>query len=125
MKLTPFGKEVRKVRIDHGHMLKDMADTLSVSPAFLSSVETGRKPVPPSLIDKIVAAYALDRQHADTLSRAAALSRDEFSINLRQLDSKAHREVAAVLARSFPTMTEYKLNRLRKLLDDEDEQTHE
>ena len=44
--LTPFGKAVRKIRIDHNMKLSTMAERLDVKPAFLTSVETGRKSVP-------------------------------------------------------------------------------
>ena len=38
--LTEFGKTLRKARIDHDISLKDLADLLNLSPAFLSGVET-------------------------------------------------------------------------------------
>ena len=41
--ITRFGKELRKIRIDHGEILKDMAEKLQVTPSFLSSVEVGKK----------------------------------------------------------------------------------
>ncbi len=33
--LSELGKFLRKFRIDNGLLLKDMADTLSISPAYL------------------------------------------------------------------------------------------
>ena len=44
--LTPFGQIVRKKRIDKFLTLKEMADALGVSSAFLSAVEMGRKAIP-------------------------------------------------------------------------------
>ena len=41
--LTSIGRFLRKLRIDHGEILKDMADALGVSSAFLSAVENGKK----------------------------------------------------------------------------------
>ena len=38
-----FGKFCRKLRIDRGEILADMAKKLGVSSAFLSKVETGGK----------------------------------------------------------------------------------
>ena len=44
--LTSIGRFLRKLRIDHGEILKDMADALGVSYAFLSAVENGKKKCP-------------------------------------------------------------------------------
>lgn len=41
--ITPIGKFLRKLRIDTGEILKDMAEKLHVSPSFLSAVENGKK----------------------------------------------------------------------------------
>ena len=43
MALTDFGKAVRKARLDADETLATMAESLNVSPAFLSAMETGRK----------------------------------------------------------------------------------
>lgn len=39
-KLTPYGKEIRKLRVDAHATLKDMAPFLGVSMAYLSATET-------------------------------------------------------------------------------------
>lgn len=44
--LTEVGKFLRKVRIDHDEILKDMATKLGVSVSFLSVVENERKNIP-------------------------------------------------------------------------------
>ena len=43
--ITPIGKFLRKLRIDTGEILKDMAEKLHVSPSFLSAVENGKKKI--------------------------------------------------------------------------------
>lgn len=37
--LTALGKELRILRISRGELLKDMACKLSITPAYLSSIE--------------------------------------------------------------------------------------
>ena len=44
--LTNFGKFCRKLRIDKGELLYDMAQRLKVSSAFLSKVENGKAKPP-------------------------------------------------------------------------------
>jgi transcriptional regulator with XRE-family HTH domain len=41
--ITNFGKFCRRLRIDNGELLYDMAKKLGVSSAFMSSVENGKK----------------------------------------------------------------------------------
>ena len=44
--LTSIGRFLRKLRIDQGEILKDMAEKLGVTVSFLSSVENGKKKCP-------------------------------------------------------------------------------
>ena len=44
--LDKFGTLVRDIRITRSLLLYDMAKTLDISPAELSAIECGRKPVP-------------------------------------------------------------------------------
>lgn len=53
MALTEFGKAVRSARLRTDSTLQQMADALGTTPAFLSSIETGRKKVPQGWAEKI------------------------------------------------------------------------
>ena len=44
--LTSIGKFLRKLRVDHDEILKDMAEKLEVTVSFLSAVENGKKHMP-------------------------------------------------------------------------------
>jgi transcriptional regulator with XRE-family HTH domain len=55
--LTEFGAAVRKARIDAKVTLQQMADELDVTPAYLSSLEVGRKRVSPQWVKKIEAYF--------------------------------------------------------------------
>jgi transcriptional regulator with XRE-family HTH domain len=57
MSLTTFGKAVRSARIQTDSTLKQMAETLNTTPAFLSGIETGRKKIPTQWIAKIDAFF--------------------------------------------------------------------
>ncbi|QFY43007.1 helix-turn-helix transcriptional regulator [Candidatus Methylospira mobilis] len=52
MRLTDFGRAVRKARLDAHETLSTMAESLEVSPAFLSAMETGRKKIPEEWVKK-------------------------------------------------------------------------
>ena len=113
--LTPFGKAVRKWRIDKGVRLKDMADALDVSSAFLSAVETGRKNPTSHLGEKIAAYFGLagpDKKELETLIQQ---SRADVKLKLDGL-TNGHREAAVALARRFSDFGEDELNKLQDII---------
>ena len=57
--ITSVGKYLRKLRIDNGEILRDMADVLNVSSAFLSAVENGKKKMPTLWLPKLQKNYNL------------------------------------------------------------------
>ena len=67
MKLTEFGKFLRKLRIDNGELLKDMAIKLNVTPPFLSMVETGRRSIPKKWEEEIEKIYSLSLKEKEEL----------------------------------------------------------
>ena len=57
MALNKFGQFIRKYRIDNALLLKNMAETLKIGSAYLSGMETGSKPIPSDMVEKISNAY--------------------------------------------------------------------
>ena len=51
--VNSFGKFCRRLRIDRGELLADMANRLGVSSAFLSKVENGGKKPPSWMTEKL------------------------------------------------------------------------
>ncbi len=78
--LTPFGKILRKLRIDHSERLLDMAKKLDISVGFLSSVEISKKSVPVGLEEKIIELYGLDQETAEILRRESDACCKSFTI---------------------------------------------
>lgn len=66
---TPFGKALRKLRIERDETMMEMAANLVCSPSFLSSIETGRKPVPAGFITKLATVYGLSEAFQQELQR--------------------------------------------------------
>ena len=67
--MTKLGIALRKIRLDRQELLKDMADRLKVSSAFLSAVETGKKRPPANFIDRICSAYELSEDESCSLQQ--------------------------------------------------------
>lgn len=99
MKLTEFGKAVRMLRLDTEVTLGDMADALEISPAYLSSMETGRREPQETIVERAIEFFEERGQSAQHLREAADRSRRR--IDLSELDGDLRSAVAA-FARKAP-----------------------
>lgn len=114
--ITKFGKELRKIRIDHGEILRDMAIKLRVSPSFLSAVEVGKKNVPDGWVEKISTEYELSRTEYDELAEAAQESVTSIKINLLGSE-QSKRKAALIFARDFGDMSDDTAKKIIQLLN--------
>lgn len=118
-KLTPFGQKCREIRKEEGLLLLNMAHAAGVTPGFLSMVETGRKPIPDSLVGKLVGGLGLPQRKARELENAAALSAHEFRIRISERPDMFERELAFRLQSQFAKMTPVKREKIMKVLEEE------
>lgn len=102
--LNAFGKWLRKFRIDNGLLLRDMAGTLDVSSAFLSSIETGRKSIPDGIVGKICDRYRLDDEARISLNEAVKGSVSKVSLDLSEVNTE-DRCLACAFAKRFPDLS--------------------
>ena len=112
-KLTNFGKEVRKIRMDQNQKLLQMAEALGVSSSFLSAIERGRKKVPSDLITKICTLYSLRDDQIVILEEALQDDLKSFVITPA---NDVERETVAMFARNIKSLPQYKLKEIQKLL---------
>lgn len=113
--LTDFGRFLRKIRIDYGEILKDMAEKLDVTASFLSAVETGKRNIPEHWLDKISKIYNLDKSTQHQMKIAATNSVRMIKINLEKSKSNK-RETAILFAREFEIIDDETINKIHKLL---------
>lgn len=69
--LTEFGTAVRKARLDAKVKLQTMAEELETSPAFLSSLEVGRKKIPRDWVKKIETYFVAKKVEIPKLAKLA------------------------------------------------------
>lgn len=112
--LTEFGKCIRKIRIEHGAILADMAKSLDVTPSYLSAVEHGKRKIPNTWIESIAKAYDLTRDEIIDLQNAAERSRNEIVIPLG--NSRERDDVALTFARVFDNCDQETLSNLQSYL---------
>lgn len=91
--LTNFGKFIRKMRIDKDVSLKEMADHMKITPAFLSGMETGRKAISPTMLNKITLALNLTLEESAYLNKVALEQINELRIPMAN-NSNAERLLA-------------------------------
>ena len=109
--LTAFGIEIRKLRLDKRMRLLDLAERLNRSAAFLSAIETGRKPIPDDFVREVARAMELSTEELARLRKAADRTRKHLTIE-RLPEHK--REIVAAFARTIDKMTTDELDDLKK-----------
>jgi len=115
--LSQFGKLFRKMRIDRDLTLGDVAERVGVRPAFVSAIETGRKPAPPSFLEAVTKQFGLSENESKQLTAAAAAQAKEVTMVLNGRSDQA-KELAVAFARKFESISEDDIARLLGQLSD-------
>lgn len=98
-KLTVFGQFTRKLRVDHDELLKDMAERIDVTPAYLSAVELGDRNVPYDWVGRIIDSYKLTIEQVQVLTRAVSHSRVYDRLDIRHLSIDDKRLMSVISSR--------------------------
>lgn len=114
--LTNFGKFCRKLRIDKGELLFDMAQRLGVSPAFLSKVENGRSKPPVEWKERLISMYQLSEEQAAELSASIDEARLAPVIDLKNMNQD-DRDMMFAFARRLDSLDEEQKKKIRDLLN--------
>ena len=114
--VSSIGRFLRKLRIDNGEILREMAYKLGVSSAFLSAVENNKKKMPEKWILKLQELYSLSPEQIDELKVALEESKDVIEINVRDASGESRR-LAVTFARQFNTLDEDTAEKLLKILN--------
>lgn len=93
--ITEFGKALRKLRIERNEYLKNMAEKLDISVAYLSAMENGKRKVPEDLVLKIANIYQLSPRETNKLLELRASSSAELKISL---DGKSDQQRKTLLS---------------------------
>lgn len=118
--VTSLGKELRLLRLNRGELLKDMAGKLTITPAYLSSIENGKKTPPRDIVHKIVEVYGLSNTESETLIDAYALTLDEINIQLEGT-SEYQKQLGLVFARRFNDLTDEQISDILKTINGKDD----
>lgn len=114
--LTLFGKFCRKLRIDNGELLKNMADKLGVTPSYLSAVETGKRNIPTDWYDKLSLIYSLNAADRRELNTAIQESQSTLKFDLNQMRSE-DKNIVLAFARELKSLNDEDKKRIQSILN--------
>lgn len=103
--ITEFGKVLRKLRIDRGEILKNMADKLEMTSSYLSAIECGKRNIPSDFIEKLASLYELDESQIAELNSAKDESLNSIEICIEGKNA-SQRDLALQFARKFNDIDE-------------------
>lgn len=114
--LTKLGRFLRKIRIDRGELMLDMAESLGVTPAFLSAVENGKRKPPKEWEERIIELYGIKEENAAEFHEAFF-----DALNAERLDmssfTQEQQDLMLAFARKLPTMSEKEMRDINKKLE--------
>jgi len=116
--LTSLGRLLRKMRIDHGEILKNMADRFGVTASYLSAIENGKRPIPEMWEGIILSNYQLDESQRTALRKAVIESIESINIDVSKA-GYANKEAAFAFARKVVDLPEEKLEEIKRILGGE------
>ena len=88
--MTPFGQKIRQIRRTRNVSLKEMAEGVGVSSAYLSALEHGKRGTPTwAMVQRIIAYFNIIWDEAEELQRLAEISNPRIVVDTAGLDPKA------------------------------------
>lgn len=115
--MTPFGARLREKRLEQGMTLKDMAERLQVSAAYLSALEHGKRGAPSTgLVHQVCDVLGLIWDQAEELADLARLSHPRVTVNTAGL-SPGQTALANRLAQSIHDLPPDVVAALHAVLD--------
>ncbi len=117
--LTEFGKVMRIMRINSGDSLRAMAEKLSLSAAYLSAMENGKRNIPSTLESEIVRQYGLSAEEQKELHTAIEASASTVKIDLTEMADKRKKLIRTLAKEDIDDAT---LTRLCQIIDGSSEE---
>lgn len=117
--MTPFGMFMRRLRLENGMLLKDTAEAMGVSSAYLSALEHGKKGPPSAeFVAKLETKLKLDTERRADLRRAVRDSATNLAIPSKV--TPLGFQAAHAFARKLPNLSEHQLKQVLDLVEKKD-----
>jgi HTH-type transcriptional regulator, competence development regulator len=109
------GRFLRKLRIDNGEILYDMAQKLNCSTSYISALELGKRRVNQDFRNQLCKTYSLSPKQCAEFDNAISLSQEKIEIGLEGL-SQNSKELLLAFARKVETLNEEETSKLLEFL---------
>lgn len=113
--LTELGKYLRRYRINNGLLLKDMANALNITPAYLSAIENGKRPPTTELINKIEQVFHFTENETKDLMDTYYQTINEITINTKSANDK-QTDLGLVFARKIDSLSDEQISKIYQIL---------
>ncbi len=115
-KMTPFGAKLREMRKEKAMSLKELAQAIGVSSAYLSALEHGQRSRPSwYLIQRIIAHFNVIWDEAEQLERLAALSHPRVTLDTSRLSPNAC-ELANRLSENIGKLSQAEIHEMLSII---------
>jgi transcriptional regulator with XRE-family HTH domain len=101
--------------MSNGEILRDMAEALEVSSAFLSAVENGKKKMPEGWRKKLQTIYSLSAEQNQELQAAIIDTNNAVELNLQNA-TPGNRALAISFAREFDSLDDETSRKIFEIL---------
>lgn len=113
--ITLLGKVLRKLRIDKGLLLADMASKFKFSSAYLSSIELGKRDIPDNFEENIINSQIFTTEEVKDIKNAIDGTRKSFVIRPKNDNV---REIVAGFARNADNLSEEQIKRMFEIINE-------
>lgn len=114
--VTAFGKELRKIRLNNDELLKDMADRLEITAAYLSSIENGKKKPNYAFVKNVCNEYSLNNDESIILEDSYYRTIEEISFSTSKMNSNQF-DVGLILARKLNELDSEQIDNILSILN--------
>lgn len=115
--VSNYGKTLRKIRIDKGLTLAQMAQAVGITSAYLSTIERGNRKIPKNLTQNIIGHYELSNEQVAELQKAELQSMDSLEIELSAVG--LHKKTLVLsLAKNLKNMTYEQVARIKSIMEE-------
>jgi transcriptional regulator with XRE-family HTH domain len=114
MRLTKFGKTIRKLRIEYSLSLGSMAKKLEISPSYLSSIEIGERDIPKCFFEKMESLGLFNDKELEEIQSSVDETRKVFNFRPK---NDIQRSLIANFARNIDNLTEEQIEVIQAILE--------
>lgn len=115
--MTPFGAKLREMRAQRGITLKEMADSVGVSAAYLSALEHGKRGAPTwFLVQRIISYFNIIWDDSEELCRLAQSSDPRVKLDTSGSIPEAT-AFANLFSRSIGTLDRSDFEKLTRIVE--------